>query len=187
MDKISHGSPSISTDDIKAVIEVLKTNWLTTGPVVKKFEDAFAKHVGSKHAVAVSSGTAALHLAYLVAGLKNKDELITTPITFPATANAALYCNARVVLADIKKDMSGLIDSGDVQNKITKKTKILAPVHYAGMPADMISIKRIAEKHNIIVVEDACQALGSTYKNTTIGDCRNSLLRSVLVTPNSFR
>jgi len=168
---IPYGRQSITDDDICAVTKALNSDFLTTGPGIIAFEDSFAKYVGAKYAVVVSSGTAALHLAYLAAGLRNDDELITTPMTFCATANAALFCQALPVFVDIKDDGSGLIDQSLIPEKITEKTKIIVPVHYAGQPCDMKEIKEIADKHNLVVIEDACHALGATYKDTKIGDC----------------
>lgn len=169
---IPYGKQTIENDDIEAVVETLKSDWLTTGPKIKEFEDKFASYIRAKYAVAVSSGTAALHLACLAAGLKQGDELITSPMTFAASANCALYCEAKPVFADIKED--GLIDEELIEAEITSKTKIIIPVHYAGLPCDMKKIKEIAVKHKLIIIEDACHALGAEYKNTKIGDCAYS-------------
>jgi UDP-4-amino-4,6-dideoxy-N-acetyl-beta-L-altrosamine transaminase len=163
---------SIDTDDINAVISVLKSDFLTTGHKVQEFEEKFSKFVGSKYAVAVSSGTAALHLACLVAGLKNEEELITSPLTFAASANCALYCRAKPVFVDITPQ--GLIDENKIEEKITRKTKIIIPVHYSGLPCNLEQIRKIAKKHKLLIIEDATHALGARYKNSKIGDCQYS-------------
>jgi len=169
---IPYGKQTIELDDIEKVSEALKQAFLTTGPTVDEFEKAFAKYVGAKYAIAVSSGTAGLHIACLAAGLQNGDELITTPITFAASANCALYCQAKPVFADI--DAQGLIDPKEIVKKITEKTKVIIPVHYSGLPCNMKEIKKIKEKYDVIVIEDACHALGTNYKGTNIGDCKFS-------------
>lgn len=170
---IPYGRQTIDEKDIDAVVETLGSDFLTTGPKVQEFERKFAKYVGAKYAVTVSSGTAALHVACLAAGLKNGDELITSPITFAASANCALYCGAKPVFVDIKEE-NGLIDENLIEEKITSKTKIIIPVHYTGLPCDMQKIKEISDKHDLIVIEDACHALGAKYKNSKIGDCQYS-------------
>lgn len=170
---IPYGKQTIDESDVEAVVEVLKSDFLTTGPKVKEFEEKFAARVGAKYAVAVSSGTAALHVACLAAGLKSGDELVTSPLTFVASANCALYCGAKPVFADIKPE-NGLIDEELIEKKTNSRTKIIVPVHYAGLPCDMKKIKKIADKHKMVVIEDACHALGAEYKNTKIGDCKYS-------------
>lgn len=170
--KIHYGKQSIHQEDIIEVSNALQGDFLTTGPRVREFEEKFAAYVGAKYAVAVSSGTAALHLACVAAGLKSGDELITSPISFVASANCALYCEAAPVFADIGGQ--GLLDPTEIEQKITPHTKVLIPVHYGGLPCDLEVIQKIAEKHNLIVIEDACHALGARYKNSTIGDCRYS-------------
>lgn len=170
---IPYGKQFIDEADSEAVIQALKSDWLTTGPKVAEFEQNFASYVGAKYAVAVSSGTAALHLACLAGGLAKGDELITSPMTFAASANCAFYCGAKPVFADIHKE-NGLIDENLIEEKINSKTRIIIPVHYAGLPCNLEKIKEIADKHNLTVVEDACHALGAEYKNTKIGDCAYS-------------
>ena len=169
---IPYGRQSVDENDIKAVVDVLKSDFLTTGPKVYEFEKNFALVVGAKYAVAVSNGTAALHLACLVAGLKQGNELITTPMTFAASANCAFYCNAKPVFVDIKEN--GLIDENKVEEKITDNTKVIVPVHYTGLSCNMEEIKKIAEKHKLLVIEDACHALGGKYKDSKIGACKYS-------------
>lgn len=169
---IPYGKQSIDENDIKTVIDVLRSNYITTGPKIGEFEKKFADYVGSKYAVAVSNGTAALHLACLAVGLGVDDELITTPMTFAASANCALYCGAKPVFVDINNN--GLIDESKIEEKITKKTKIIIPVHYTGLPCNLEKIREVANKHNLIIIEDACHALGAKYKDSKIGDCKYS-------------
>ena len=160
---IPYGKQHINEDDIRAVTEVLRSDWLTQGPKVEEFEKAMAEYCGAKYAVAVSSGTAALHLACLVAGIKQGDEAITSPITFVASANCVLYCGGKPVFADIDKDTYN-IDPAEIKKKITKKTRAIIPVHFAGLPCDMEAIKKIAEEYDLIIIEDACHALGAEYR-----------------------
>ena len=169
---IPYGKQTIDEEDIKAVLEVLKSDFLTTGPKIAEFEQKICDFIGCKYAVAVSSGTAALHLACLASGLKKYEELITTPITFAASANCALYCDAKPVFVDINE--KGLIDENKIEEKITKKTKIIIPVHYTGLPCELEKIKKIADKYNLMIIEDACHALGAKYKDSKIGDCKYS-------------
>ena len=170
--KIPYSKQTIDKRDLIEVMETLKNNFITTGPKIKEFEEGFSKYVGAKYSVAVSSGTAALHLACLAVGLKKGEELITSPMTFAASANCALYCDAKPVFADINDQ--GLINEKEIEKKITKKTKIIIPVHYTGLPCNMEKINKIARKRNLVVIEDACHALGSRYKNSKIGDCKYS-------------
>ncbi len=132
------------------------------------FEQKLAEYSGVKYAVVVSSGTAALHAAYVVAGLKAGDEFITSPITFPATSNAGLWQGAKPVFVDVEPG-TGNIDVGLIEEKINSKTRAIAPIDYAGRPVNLDEIKRLAQKYNLIVVEDACQALGASYKGKKIG------------------
>lgn len=158
----------IEEDDIAAVAEVLRSDYLTQGPKVAEFERALAEYTGAKFAVAFATGTAALHGAYFAAGLQPGEEVITTPNTFAATANAALYLGARPVFADIQPD-TGNIDSSEIEKHITPRTRILAPVDYSGHPADMDAINAIASRHNLIVVSDASHSLGATHKGRKVG------------------
>lgn len=169
---IPFGKQTISEDDIQAVVKALKSNWLTTGPSVENFEKEFAKKVGSKYAVAVSNGTAALYVAYKAIGLKEGDELITTPMTFSGTSNSALQCDAKIIFADI--DENGLIDPEEIEKSISPETKAIVPVHYTGLVPDMKRIFEIAQKNKIFVIEDACHALGTHYRGSNIGSCKYS-------------
>lgn len=165
---IPYGKQSIDEDDINAVLNVLHSDFLTTGPKIQEFEEIVRKYVGAKYAVAISNGTAALHAACFAAGIKAGDEIITTPITFAASANCAFYLGAKPVFADIKKDTYN-VDSDDIKRKITDKTKAIIPVHYTGQPCEMDEIYKIAKEHNLVVIEDAAHALGADYKGKKIG------------------
>jgi perosamine synthetase len=165
---LPYGRQSISEEDIQAVVEVLRSDWLTTGPKVAEFEEALAAWVGAKHAVAFSSGTAALHGAAFAAGLKPGDEAITSPLTFAATANCILYQGARPVFADVSSDTLNL-DPDRFAERITPNTRAVLPVDYAGHPADMDAILARAERHGITVIEDACHALGAEYQGRRTG------------------
>lgn len=165
---IPYGTQSISEEDIQAVVNVLRSDYLTTGPSVSEFEKKVAKYVGAKYAVAVANGTAALHIASLAAKIGKDDEVITTPITFAASSNCALYCGAKTVFADIEADTYN-ISPDDIEKKITNKTKAIIPVHFTGQPCDMDRIMDIANRHNLIVIQDAAHALGADYKGKMIG------------------
>jgi|SRR5450755_4449521 len=165
---LPYGRQAIDEADIQAVVEVLRSDWLTTGPKVGEFEEAFAARVGAKYAVSVSSGTAALHAAAFAAGLKAGDEAITTPLTFAATANCVLYQGATPVFADVCADTLNL-DPAEVANKISAKTRAILPVDYSGHPAELTSIVEIARRHGLLVIEDACHALGAEYCGRRVG------------------
>ncbi len=159
---IPYGRHSLGADDIQAVVDILKSDWLTQGPMVQKFEQAFASYCGVRYAVAVSSGTAALHLAALAAGFAPGDDIITSPITFVASANCVVYVGARPVFADIDPT-TGCIAADQILQQLTPATRGVIPVHFAGQPCDMAAISTIAEEHDLIVIEDAAHALGSSY------------------------
>lgn len=165
---LPYGRQSIDDTDVASVVEVLRSDWLTTGPKVVEFERAFAELVGAKHAVAVSNGTAALHAAVFAAGVGEGDEVITTPMTFAASANCARYQGATVVFADVQPGTLN-IDPAEIEKKITSRTKAIVAVDYTGLPIDIAEINRIAEKHGLIVIEDAAHALGATYKARPVG------------------
>ena len=165
---IPYGRQSIDDADIEAVVKVLKSDYLTTGPAVAAFEKKVADYVGAKYAVAVSNGTAALHVACLAAGIGEGDEVITTPITFAASANCVLYCGGTPVFADIDPDTYD-ISPEELEKKITSRTKAIIPVHYTGQPCDMDAILEIAHKHDLLVIEDGAHALGASYKGKKIG------------------
>src|ERR1700722_14500430 len=165
---LPYGRQTIDEDDIKAVVEVLRSDWLTTGPKVAGFEEAFAVRVGAAHAVSFTSGTAALHAAAFAAGLKSGDEAITTPMTFAATANCILYQNATPVFADVCADTLNL-DPEQVERKIGPQTRSIFAVDYAGHPADLDAIIELASRKGLTVIEDACHALGAEYCGRRVG------------------
>lgn len=165
---IPYGRQTIEDDDIDAVIEVLKSDYLTTGPKIAEFEKSVADYVGAKYAVAISNGTSALHAACFAAGIGPGDEVITTPITFAASSNCVLYCGGTPVFADIDPKTYN-IDPDDIRKKITDKTKAIIAVHLAGQPCDMDEIHKIAKENNLIVIEDGAHALGSVYKGKKVG------------------
>lgn len=173
MKSIPYSHQSIDKKDIKAVDRVLNSDWLTQGPVIRKFEESLCSYTKAKYAVCVSSGTAALHIACLAAGLKKGDEIITSPVTFAASANCALYCQAKPVFADICEDTVN-INPFKIRDKISAKTRVLIPVHFAGHPCQMQEIIVIAKKNNLIVIEDAAHAIGAEYKNSRVGSCSYS-------------
>ncbi len=165
---LPYGRQSIDEEDIQAVVDVLRSEWLTTGPKVGEFEESFAARVGAAYAVSFSSGTAALHGAAFTAGLKPGDEAITTPMTFAATANCVLYQGATPVFADVSADTLNL-DPEQIMKKITPKTRAILPVDYAGHPADLNAICEIAREHGLLVIEDACHALGAEHSGRRVG------------------
>jgi UDP-4-amino-4,6-dideoxy-L-N-acetyl-beta-L-altrosamine transaminase len=159
---IPYARQYIDANDIREVVKVLKSDFLTQGPKIPEFEQKLAVYCGTKYAIVFNSGTSALHGAYFALGLGKGDEFITSPITFVATANAGLYLGAKPVFADVEPD-TGNIDASKIEKKITKRTKFLAPIHYAGHPVDLERIRDIATRHKLFVVEDACHALGAKY------------------------
>lgn len=165
---IPYGRQTIDEEDIQAVVDVLRSDYLTTGPAIHEFEQKAADYMGVKYAVAIANGTAALHAACFAAGIQEGDEVITTPITFAASANCVLYCGGKPVFADIKKDTYN-IDPEDIRKKITDKTKAVIAVHFTGQPCEMDEIHQIAKEHRLLVIEDAAHALGADYKGRKIG------------------
>ena len=165
---LPYGRQSIAEDDIQSVVDVLRSDWLTTGPKVAEFEEAFAARVGARYAVSFSSGTAALHGAAFASGLEPGDEAITSPMTFAATANCVLYQGATPVFADISADTLNL-DPEKASERVTPRTRTLIPVAYAGHPADLDGILEIAARYGLVVIEDACHALGAEYRRRHTG------------------
>lgn len=165
---IPYGRHTLTAQDIRAVVGVLKSDWLTQGPQVEKFERELAKITGARFAAAFSSGTAALQAAYFAAGLSPGDEVITSPLTFAATANAALWQGAKAVFADIELE-TGNIDPKEVEKKITKRTRAIVPVDYAGLPCDYGALRSIARQHKLWLIEDAAHALGAEYRGKKVG------------------
>src|SRR5579863_6188172 len=165
---LPYGRQSIDEADIRAVVDTLRSDWLTTGPKINEFEEDFAAWVGARYAISFSSGTAALHGAAFAAGLGAGDEAITSPLTFAATANSVLYQGAKPVFADIVPDTLNL-DPERVRGLVTAKTKALLPVDYAGHPAELEAMIEIADQHGLTVIEDACHALGAEYRGRRVG------------------
>lgn len=166
--KIYYGRQWIDEDDIQAVADVLRGDYLTTGPYVVEMERALEKYTGAKHAVAVSNGTAALHCACIAAGIGPGDEVITTPITFAASANCALYCGATPVFADIDPATYS-IDPASIEAHITKKTKAVIAVSFTGAAVKVKEIREICDKHNLIFIEDAAHSIGTKYNGKMVG------------------
>ncbi len=175
---LPYGKQWIDDRDIQAVIDVLRGNYLTTGPTVDEFEKEFARYVGARYAVSFSSGTAALHGACFVAGVTESDEVITTPITFAATANCILYQNATPIFADIDEKTYN-ISPKSIKGKITNKTKAIIPVDFTGQPVDLDEINKLAKEHQLIVIEDAAHALGATYKGKKVGSLSDMTMFSL--------
>jgi len=179
LDSIPYGRQSIDDDDIDAVVEALKSPFITQGPKVQEFESALCKVTGSSFAVAVNSGTSALHIACLSAGIGPGDEVITSSNTFVASANCVAYCGAKPVFADINSRTYN-ISAQEIEKNINGRTKAIIPVHFAGQSCDMAAIKSIVEAaekkygNKIYVIEDGCHAIGSYYKETKVGSCTYS-------------
>ena len=165
---IPYGRQSIDDEDIEAVVSVLKSEWLTTGPAVELFEEVICLFTGAQHGVAVSNGTAALHSAMYALGIGTGDEVIVPPMTFAATANCILYQGGTPVFADICEDTL-LIDPDAVEATITPRTKAIIAVDYAGQPCDWEALRSIADKHGLALVADACHALGAEYQGRKVG------------------
>ena len=165
---IPYGRQTIDEDDIAAVVDVLRSDWLTTGPAVERFEADICAYTGAKYGVAVSSGTAALHAAMFALGIGKGDEVIVTPMTFAATANCILYQGGTPVFADVEPDTL-LIDPAAVEAAITPRTKAIIGVDYAGQPCDWDALRAIADRYHLALVDDACHALGAVYKGRNVG------------------
>lgn len=165
---IPYGRQSIDDSDIEAVCSALQSDFLTTGPAVEKFEGAVSQYCEVEHGIAVSSGTAALHCCMYALGIAEDDEVIVPPITFAATANCVRYQGGRPVFADVEAETL-LIDPHSVEKKITPRTKAIIAVDYAGQACDWEALRRIADKHSISLVADACHALGAEYNGTKVG------------------
>lgn len=173
MKTIPYGHQWIGQDDVKQVMMTLRSDWITQGPKIAAFESALCVYTGAKYAVAVSSGTAALHIAALAAGIEPRDEIITSAITFAASANCALYCKAKPVFADVDPETANT-SAAEIAKKITKRTKAIIPVHFAGYPCEMKDIAGLARRKKLLIIEDAAHALGARYKGSIIGSCRYS-------------
>ncbi len=180
---IIFGSPYIGKEEIAEVVKTLKSGWIGTGPKTAKFEKLVSDYVGAKYGLALNSCTAGLHLSLLVAGIGPGDEVITTPLTFCATANTIIHSGATPVFVDVDRETMN-IDVGMIEKAITKRTKAIMPVHLAGRPCAMDVIMKIAKKHRLLVIEDAAQALGSEYQGKKIGQIADLTCFSFYVTKN---
>lgn len=173
MKKFNYGKQFLDFGDIWEVIKTLRSDFLTQGPKVAEFENAICKYTGAKYAVAVANATAGLHIAMMALDIGSGDEVITSPITFLASANCALYVGASPKFVDIDSS-TACIDVKKLEQAITQKTKVIIPVHFAGQSCDMKAIKEIADKHNLFVVEDSAHAIGSNYLSKKVGCCEFS-------------
>ncbi|KTD18976.1 UDP-4-amino-4,6-dideoxy-N-acetyl-beta-L-altrosamine transaminase [Legionella jordanis] len=174
---LPYARQSIDEDDRKAVEDVLKGDWLTTGPMVKQFEEAVSHYAGAKEAVAVNTGTAALHAAAWAANIGSGDEVIVPAISFVASANCVLYLGGKPVFADLSPDTLN-IDPKEIERKITSKTKAIIAVDFAGHPCDHDAIRDIAKKNNLTVIEDAAHSLGASYKSQKVGSIQEMTILS---------
>lgn len=165
---LPYGRQEIRDEDVAAVVEALRSDWLTTGPRVPEFEAAFAGAVGARHAVAVSSGTAALHVALAAADVGPGDDVIVAGLTFAASSNAVLYVGARPIFADVEPDTL-LIAAADVEAKLTPRTKAVVAVDYAGQPCDWDALNAIAARRALVLVDDACHAIGGVFRGRPVG------------------
>ncbi len=177
------GSPLIEKDEIKEVDAALRSGWIGTGPKVAKFEQMFREYIGSQYSIALSSCTAALHLSMIVAGIGHGDEVITTPLTFCATANAIIHAGAKPVFADVVRDTMN-IDPNEIEKKITTKTKAIIPVHFAGRPCNMQAILELAKKYRLKVISDCAHAIETEYQNQKVGQLGDIATFSFYVTKN---
>ncbi|MFJ3472235.1 UDP-4-amino-4,6-dideoxy-N-acetyl-beta-L-altrosamine transaminase [Microbacterium maritypicum] len=180
---LPYGRQSISEEDIQAVVEVLRGDWLTTGPLVSAFEARISELTGGHRAVTATSGTAALHMAYAAAGISAGDTVISTPMTFIATTSTASMRGARIVFADVEED-TALIDPDAVDALIDERTKVIAAVDYAGHPADYDRLAVAASRYGALVLDDAAHSIGSTYKGRPVGDLADITTLSFFPTKN---
>ncbi len=182
-DFLVFGSPRIEEDEINEVVDSLRSGWLSTGPKVGRFEALFREYTGARHALALNSCTAGLHLSMVIAGFKAGDEIITTPMTFGATANAIIHSGATPVFADIS--LPGMnIDPEKIEEKISPRTRAIVPVHFAGRPCPMDDIIDIARRHRLVIIEDAAHALEAVYRGRKIGAIGDLTVFSFYVTKN---
>ena len=180
---LTFGTPKIEEDEIQEVVDCLRSGWISTGPRVGKFQEMFSSYIGSKYALALNSCTAGLHLSMLAAGLGRGDEVITTPMTFAASANAIIHTGARPVFVDVELPSMN-INPELIEEKITDKTRAIIPVHFCGRPCNMDMIMEIAKKHDLIVIEDAAHAVEAKYRGKKIGTIGDITVFSFYVTKN---
>lgn len=169
MEKLYYGKQTIEDDDIKAVVDTLKSPLITCGPKVDELEKELCEYTGARYAVAVSNGTAALHCACIAAGIGPGDEVITTPMTFAASANCALYCGAKPVFADINPETYN-IDSDSIRKCITSRTKAIIAVDFTGQVVEADKIRKICDEYGLLFIEDAAHSIGSSYNGTKVGN-----------------
>ena len=162
------GKPKITQAEINEVVDTIKSGWLGTGPKTHQFEEKFKRYIGCNYAIALNSCTAGLHLALDVLGIKSGDEVITTPLTFPSTANVIVHHHAKPVFADVDLT-TGNISPAEIEKKITNKTRVIIPVDLHGRPCDYDQINKIARQHKLFIVEDAAHAVEARYKHKKIG------------------
>lgn len=177
------GSPLISDDEIAEVVSVLKSGWIGTGPKVHQFEEDFKNYIGAKHAVAVSSCTAGLHLSVIALGIQPGDEVIVPTMTFAATANAVIHAGAKPVFVDVDR-YKMTIDVDDVRKKITSKTKAIIPVHFAGRACEVARLQQIADEHNLKIIHDTAHAIETEYNGQKVGSLNDMASYSFYVTKN---
>jgi dTDP-4-amino-4,6-dideoxygalactose transaminase len=182
-DFLIFGSPAIEEAEIAEVVATLRSGWIGTGPRVARFEEMFGEFIGARHAVALSSCTAALHLSMLASGVKAGDEVITTPMTFCATANSIVHAGARPVFADVDPN-TGNIDPDQIEAAITPMTTAIVPVHYGGRPCEMDRIEAISRRHGLLLIEDAAHATGAAWKGRNVGTIGDAGCFSFYVTKN---
>lgn len=180
---LPYALPMFDDREISEILDTIKSNWVSKGPKTVEFEKRFAEYLGVKHAVAVNSCTAALHTALVAKGIGSGDEVITTPLTFAATANTIIHTGAKPVFVDVDPDTYN-IDVLKIEEKITEKTRAIIPVHYAGQACDMDEIMSIAGRYNLFVLEDAAHAIHSRYKNKMIGNTGDAAAFSFYATKN---
>ncbi|HMK53195.1 MAG TPA: UDP-4-amino-4,6-dideoxy-N-acetyl-beta-L-altrosamine transaminase [Methanobacteriaceae archaeon] len=172
---IPYARQSIDDRDVEELVKVIRSDFITQGPKINEFEESLATYCGAEYAVTFNSGTSALHAAYHALGIGDGDEVITTPNTFVATSNAALYLGAKPVFTDLEMN-TGNMDLSKVEMNITSKTKLIVPVHYGGYPLDLVTLHKIAQKYEVPLIEDAAHALGAKYRGERIGNCRFSAM-----------
>jgi len=177
------GSPLIEEDEIQEVVDTLRSGWLGTGPKVAQFEEQIKEYTGAKHAMALNSCTAGLHLSMIVSGIRVGDEVITTPLTFASTANAIIHTGATPVFADVEKETMN-IDPQRIEDAITPRTRAIIPVHFGGRPCNMDAVMDIAKRHDLIVIEDAAHCIEGRYKGEKIGNIGDMTCFSFYVTKN---
>lgn len=182
-DFLIFGSPAIDQAEIDEVVATLRSGWIGTGPRVARFEEMFREYIGARHAIALNSCTAALHLSMVVSGVGSGDEVITTPMTFCATANSIVHTGARPVFVDVEPN-TGNIDPDRIEEAITPRTKALVPVHYAGRPCRMDKIEAIARRHGLLLIEDAAHAIEAAHRGKKIGTIGDLTCFSFYVTKN---